>query len=84
MQVADYNRGRLITDLKLKSWDYGDSLRSESSLLGWQVRPHKILAPHRNDNVNFPEQEYNDIFGGTKGAGLAKEYEKHHMDMFTE
>lgn len=34
--------------------------------------------------MNFPEQEYNDIFGGTKGAGLAKEYEKHRMDVFTE
>jgi hypothetical protein len=30
MQVADYNRGRSVSDLKLKSWDYGDSLRSDS------------------------------------------------------
>lgn len=26
------------------------------------------------DNVNFPEQEYSDFFGGTKGTAEAAEY----------
>ena len=30
MQVSDYNRGRSVSDLKIKSWDYGYTLRSDS------------------------------------------------------
>ena len=84
MQVSDYNRGRSVSDLKLKTWDYGNTLRSDSIYQDDRYDPTKFSHPHRNDNVNVPEQEYNDIFGGTKGAGLAKEYEKHRMDVFTE
>lgn len=30
MQVSDFNRNRSVSDLTLKSWDYGNTLRSDS------------------------------------------------------
>jgi len=32
--------------------------------------------------VNFPEQEYKDVFGGTLGTAAAKEAEKHQLSFF--
>ena len=84
MQVSDFNRGRSVTDLKLKTWEYGNTLRSDSLYQDDRFDPTKFSHPHRNDNVNFPEQEYKDIFGGTTGTAEAKEMEKHRMDVFTE
>ena len=84
MQVSDYNRGRSISDLKIKDWSYGYTLRSDSHYQDDRFNPTKFSHPHRNDNVNFPEQEYKDIFGGTIGAAKAKEYEKYNMDAFTD
>ena len=77
MQVSDYNRGRSVSDLKIKDWSYGYTLRSDSLYQDDRFDPTKFSHPHRNDNVNFPEQEYKDIFGGTIGAAKAKEYEKY-------
>lgn len=31
MTVSDYNRGRSVSDLQLKTWDYGKNLRTESA-----------------------------------------------------
>ena len=31
MQVGEYNRGRSVSDLELKTWDYGKNLRTEST-----------------------------------------------------
>ena len=84
MQVSDYNRGRSVTDLSMKTWEHGDTLRSDSVYQDDRYDPTKFSQAHRNDNVNFPEQEYKDIFGGTVGASKAKEHEKHRMDVFTE
>ena len=84
MQVSDYNRGRSVSDLKLKSWSYGMQLRSDSYYQDDRFNPTKFSHPHRNDNVNFPEQEYKDFFGGTVGASAAKEYAKHQLDMSGE
>ena len=84
MQVSEYNRNRSVTDLKLKTWDHGYTLRSDSLYEDDRYDPTKFSHPHRNDNVNFPEQEYNDVFGGTKGTLAAKEYEKYRMDVSTE
>ena len=42
----------------------------------WQddrYNPTKFSHPHRYDNVNFPEQEYKDIFGGTLGTADTQE-----------
>jgi len=55
MQVSDYNRGRSVTELKLKTWDHGATLRSDSFFQDDRYVPTKFSHPHRNDNVNFPE-----------------------------
>jgi len=49
----------------------------------WQddrYNPTKFAHPHRFDNVNFPEQEYKDIFGGTMGTADQKEQEYFALD----
>ena len=84
MQVSDYNRGRSVSDLKLKTWAHGYKLRSDSLYQDDRFIPTKFSHPHRNDNVNFPEQEYKDFFGGTVGQAKSKEYEKHRLDLFSE
>lgn len=75
MSVSDFNKGRSVSELKLKTWDYGKggNLRSDSVWEDDRYNPTKYNHPHRYDNVNFPEQEYRDIFGGTLGEGEAKE-----------
>jgi len=81
MEVSDYNRGRSVSELKLKTWDYGTTLRTESTWEDDRYNPTKFSHPHRNDNVNFPDQEFTDFFGGTKGTAEAEEYERHRLDM---
>ncbi len=75
MSVSDFNKGRSVSELKLKTWDYGKggNLRSDSVWEDDRYNPTKYSHPHRYDNVNFPDQEYRDIFGGTIGTGEAKE-----------
>jgi hypothetical protein len=75
MSVSDYNKGRSVSDLKLKTWDYGkgNNLRSDSIWQDDRYNPSKFSHPHRYDNFNFPEQEYKDIFGGTMGTAEQKE-----------
>ena len=77
MTVSDFNRGRSVSDLKLKTWDYGKTanLRSDSFWQDDRYDPTKYSHPHRYDNANFEEQEYIDFFGGTKGTAEAAEYE---------
>jgi len=84
MQVADFNRGRSVSDLKLKSWAHGVNLRSDSHFQDDRFDPTKFSHPHRNDNVNFPEQEFKDFFGGTVGTAAGKEYAKHNMDIMSD
>jgi len=82
MTVSDFNKGRSVTDLQLKTWAYGKvaNLRSDSLYQDDRYNPTKFSHNHRYDNVNFPEQEYSDFFGGTKGTAQAAEYEKHRLD----
>merc|ERR1712226_1069006 len=75
MQVSDFNRGRSVSDLKLKNW------RSDTLYQDDRYDPTKFSHPHRYDNVNFPEQEYKDFFGGTMGTKEGEEREKHTLDM---
>ena len=70
MEVSDYNRGRSVSDLKLKTWEYGmaQNLRSDSLYQDDRYHPNKFSHPHRKDAHSFPEQEYSDFFGGTVGT----------------
>ena len=83
MTVSDFNKGRSVSDLKLKTWDYGKTanLRSDSLWQDDRYDPTKYSHPHRYDNVNFPEQEYIDFFGGTKGTAEAAEYEANRLSI---
>ena len=84
MQVSDYNKNRSVSDLKLKTWEHGmaGNLRSDSVWEDDRYNPTKYSHPHRYDNVNFPEQEYKDIFGGTIGTADKKEKEYFKPKMF--
>jgi hypothetical protein len=79
MTVGAYNRNKSVSDLQLKTWEYGKggNLRSDSLWQDDRYNPTKYSHPHRYDNVNFPEQEYKDIFGGTIG-----DREKKEMDYY--
>jgi hypothetical protein len=83
MQVSDFNKGRSVTDLKLKTWEHGKAgnLRSDSIWEDDRYNPKTYSHPHRYDNVNFPEQEYRDIFGGTMGAHEQKEKQYYKLNM---
>jgi hypothetical protein len=82
MQVSDYNQNRSVSDLEIKTWDHGKGgkLRTESVWQDDRYNPTKYSHPHRYDSVNFPEQEYRDIFGGTLGHQEAKEREYYKLD----
>ena len=57
MIIGDYNKGRSVSDLKLKTWDYGKAknLRSDSYWYDDRYNPETYNHPHRYDNINFPE-----------------------------
>jgi hypothetical protein len=82
MSVSDYNNGRSVSDLQLKTWEYGKGgkLRSDSMGQDDRYNPTKFSHPHRYDNVNFPEQEYKDIFGGTLGTADTQEQNYFALD----
>lgn len=85
MSVGSYNKGRSVSDLKLKTWEYGKGgrLRSDSLWQDDRYNPTKYSHPHRYDNVNFPEQEYKDIFGGTLGTKEKNEMEYHRIGLLS-
>ena len=86
MTVSDYNKGRSVSDLKLKTWDSGkaQNLRSETVWQDNKYDPIKYPHPHRYDNVNFKDQEYKDIFGGTLGHAENKEKEYYAPGLFSK
>mmetsp|Transcript_14273 Transcript_14273/g.10320 ORF Transcript_14273/g.10320 Transcript_14273/m.10320 type:complete len:195 (+) Transcript_14273:326-910(+) len=85
MTVGDYNKGRSVSDLKLKTWEYGmpQNLRTDSLWQDDRYNPTKYSHPHRYDNVNFPQQEYRDVFGGTLGEGEKKEQSYYKPSFFS-
>jgi hypothetical protein len=85
MTVSDYNKNRSVSDLDIKDWSYGHpkNMRSDSVWQDDRYDPIKYPHPHRYDNVNFPEQEYTDVFGGTLGTTEQKEREKHQIGLFS-
>lgn len=84
MTVSDYNKGRSVSDLKLKSWEHGrpHNLRPDSLWFDDRYNPEIYPHPHRYDNVNFPEQEYSDLFGGNKGEAAQKEQNYYKPGLF--
>ena len=85
MKVSEYNKNRSVSDLHVKDWSYGtaENLRSETTWADDRYDPTKYSHPHRYDNVNFPEQEYQDVFGGTKGNAAEAEAIKHNIGLLT-
>jgi len=85
MSVSDYNKGKSVSDLTIKDWSYGSpkNMRSESTWEDDRYDPTKFPHPHRYDNVNFKEQEYIDVFGGTKGEGARAELDFYKYDWRT-
>jgi hypothetical protein len=85
MSVGNYNKNKSVTDLQLKTWEYGKggNLRSDSLWQDDRYNPTKYSHPHRYDNVNFPNQEYKDIFGGTIGDRDKKDMEYHQLSLYT-
>jgi hypothetical protein len=83
MSVSDYNKGRSVTDLEVKDWTHGkpDNLRSDGTWVDDRYDPLKYSHPHRNDNVNFPNMEYTNVFGGTLGDAEREEYAKHTIGL---
>lgn len=84
MSVSDYNQGKSVSDLEIKDWSYGhpNNLRSDSTWQDDRYDPLKYPHPHRFDKANFPDQEYKDVFGGTLGDALNKEYDHHKIHLF--
>jgi hypothetical protein len=85
MRVGEYNRGKSVTDLQLKTWAHGKggNLRSDSLWEDDRYDPSKVSHPHRYDNFNFPEQEYKDVFGGTIGDAARKEQAQHKIGLLS-
>jgi len=85
MSVSDYNKDRSVSDLKLKTWEHGKGMNMKSDTL-WQddrYNPVKYSHPHRYDNVNFPQQEYKDFFGGTIGDAEKKDMDHHTLGLLS-
>ena len=83
MTVGDYNNGRSVSDLNIKDWTFGhpNNLRSDSTWQDDRYDPRVYPHPHRYDNINFAEQEYKDVFGGTIGNALQKETDYHNIHL---
>lgn len=79
MKVSDYNKGKSVNELELKTWSYGrpNKMRTDSTWQDDRYDPSKYPHPHRNDSINFPDQEYSDFFGGTLGQ-KAREEQLHY------
>jgi hypothetical protein len=85
MSVGDYNKGRSVSDLVLKTWEYGkaQNLRSDTLWQDDRYNAVKFSHPHRYDNVNFPNQEYKDLIGGTIGTAEKKEQEYYSIGLLS-
>jgi len=84
MTIGDYNKGKSVSDLTIKDWTYGSAknMRSDSTWEDDRYDPTKFPHPHRMDHVNFPEQEYTDVFGGTKGTAASKELDQYKYNFW--
>ena len=85
MTVSDYNKGRSVSDLKLKTWLDGttERLRGDTYWADDRWNPVNYRQADRYDTVNFPDMEYKDIFGGNWGEGALKEKEQHALNFWS-
>lgn len=85
MTVGDYNKGRSVSDLELKTWEYGSptNMRTDTMYQDDRYNPMQYPHAHRYDSLNFPEQEYKDIFGGNWGEAELKDKEHHALGLFS-
>lgn len=86
MVVGDYNRGKSVSDLELKTWAFGKggNMRTDSYWEDDRYNPKNYRHHHRDDSINNPEQEYNDFFGGNRGEGETKNKQKHALGFFSD
>lgn len=86
MEVGEYNKGRSVSDLTLKTWAYGKpgNLKTDSFWEDDRYNPKSYIHHHRNDNLNNKEQEYKDFFGGNLGEGERLSKEKHQLGLLTD
>jgi len=86
MQVSDYNKGRTVSDLKIKLWDAGkrENLRTDTMWDDMRYDPIQYPHNHRDDIAHNPTQEYTDLFGGNKGDGELKSKAEHALGLFSE
>jgi len=63
MEISKYNKGRTVSDLEIKNWFYSYTLRPDSYWADDRYDPKKYPHLNRNDNVNFPEQKAETLFG---------------------
>lgn len=85
MEVSPYNVGRSVTDLIPRSWGYGTkhNLRPDSYWSDDRYNPTVYRHAFRKDNVNFPDMEYKDLFGGNWGEQAKKEKERHTLQFWS-
>lgn len=85
MSVGPYNKGRSVSDLELKTWQQGTKyhLRPDSYWNDDRYDPTEYRHPFKYDNVNFPDIEYKDIFGGNWGQAANAEKEKYALNYWT-
>jgi len=75
MAVSSYNQGRSLSELTPKTWTHGTKrfMRPDSYWADDRYNPTVYRHAFKYDNVNFPDQEYKDLFGGTWGEAAKKE-----------
>ena len=83
MKVSEYNKGRSVSDLKLKDWSYGQKMRPDSYWYDDRYDPVEHRHPHRYDTVNFPDSEYKDVFGGNWGQASLDDRKKHAINFWS-
>lgn len=85
MTVSDYNKGRSVSDIKLKDWTFGSSkhMRPDSYWYDDRYDPTVVRHPHRNNDVNFPDLEFKDVFGGNWGHKEETLRKKHALDFWS-
>ena len=86
MSVSGYNKGRSVADLTPKTWKDGarKNLRPDSYWSDDRYNPSIYRHPSKQDNINFPDMEYKDLFGGTWGDQAKKEKERHTLEFWKQ